>query len=128
MGKKLVVAGVDKVNGLIFGLKRKFKIGSENHELWVEKSGSKNVVMMASKPKPALEYVEKIPVDSEQDKNVKLVKEQAIETINSAQNQSEDELKTEKPQKRAIAAIKKLRPETGVSGESKENNKPKQMD
>lgn len=50
MGKKLVMTGVDKVKGLIFGSKLKFKLGSENHELWVEKRGSKKVVMMASKP------------------------------------------------------------------------------
>ncbi|MDF2521142.1 MAG: ywqJ [Clostridia bacterium] len=49
MGKKLVVAGADKAKGIISGLMVKFKIGNENHKLWVEKRGTRNVVMMASK-------------------------------------------------------------------------------
>lgn len=46
-GKKLAKGAVNKAKGMILGLK-KFMIGSESHELWVEKRGNKNVVMMAS--------------------------------------------------------------------------------
>jgi hypothetical protein len=48
-GKDLLLNGVDKVKGAIFGLVVHFKIGSENHKLWVKKKGNRNVVMMASR-------------------------------------------------------------------------------
>lgn len=47
-GKALAKGAVDKVKGVILGPKVKFKLGDESHELWVEKRGARNVVMMAS--------------------------------------------------------------------------------
>lgn len=49
-GKKLVLAGMDKVKDLITGFMVRFKIKGESHKLWLEKKGSRNVVMMASTP------------------------------------------------------------------------------
>ncbi len=47
-GKELVIKGAEKIKGAVSGLLVRFNIGSESHKLWVEKKGSRNVVMMAS--------------------------------------------------------------------------------
>ncbi|OKP89721.1 hypothetical protein [Paenibacillus sp. P32E] len=49
-GVNLAVAGAGKLKNAISGLLVNFKIGKESHKLWVEKSGSGHVVMMASDP------------------------------------------------------------------------------
>ncbi|MEF2967774.1 hypothetical protein V3851_18245 [Paenibacillus sp. M1] len=49
-GKKLVLAGADKAKDFITGLMVRFNIKGESHKLWIEKQGSRNVVMMASTP------------------------------------------------------------------------------
>lgn len=52
-GVNLVVAGAGKLKNAITGLLVNFKIGKESHQLWVEKRGSRHVVMMASEyPQP----------------------------------------------------------------------------
>jgi len=82
MGKKLVVAGVDKIKGML-SPKVKFKIGSESHELWVEKGKTRNVVMMAS---GEAEDIHNKGIDSNLDDNVKseikgLEEANTVETI-----------------------------------------------
>ncbi len=52
LGAKVIAAGAAKVTGVIKKMltpKVKFKLGAEEHELWVEKGKNRNVVMMASK-------------------------------------------------------------------------------
>lgn len=55
IGKKLLKSGVNvlsasagKIKNAVSGLLLRFKMGSENHKLWVEKSGTGHVVKMAS--------------------------------------------------------------------------------
>ncbi|ACL75845.1 GH-E family nuclease [Ruminiclostridium cellulolyticum] len=53
LGKNLaskVAGGAKAIIGKMLTPKVKFKLGNENHELWVEKGKNKNVVMMASTP------------------------------------------------------------------------------
>ena len=52
LGARVIAAGAAKVTGVIKKMltpKVKFKLGAEEHELWVEKGKNRNVVMMASK-------------------------------------------------------------------------------
>jgi hypothetical protein len=46
-GKALLMKGVDKLKGMLTP-KVKFKLGNEDHELWVAKGSFRNIVMMAS--------------------------------------------------------------------------------
>lgn len=46
-GKALLMKGVDKLRGMLTP-KVKFRLGNEEHELWVEKGKNRNIVMMAS--------------------------------------------------------------------------------
>jgi len=51
LGMQILAAGAAKISGAIRKMltsKVKFKLGSENHEMWVEKGQNRNVVMMAS--------------------------------------------------------------------------------
>jgi len=51
LGAKVIAAGAAKVTGVIKKMltpKVKFRLGAEEHELWVEKGKNRNVVMMAS--------------------------------------------------------------------------------
>ena len=51
LGTQILAAGAAKISGAIRKMltpKVKFKLGNENHELWVEKGQNRNVVMMAS--------------------------------------------------------------------------------
>ncbi len=51
LGMQILAAGAAKITGAIRKMltpKVKFKLGSETHELWVEKGENRNVVMMAS--------------------------------------------------------------------------------
>ncbi len=107
-GKAILKGAVNKVKGFVFGNKLKFKLGNEKHELWIEKQGDKKVVMIASNPKPALEYVRKIAVDSKEDINVKLGKERAIKTIINVEFESDKKLETGQPQEEAKAAITQI--------------------
>lgn len=73
-GKSILNTSVNKIKGLFIGPKVDFKIGSENHHLWVEKRGSKAVVMMASEEDELMDKIEKISVDSEKVKTVNLLR------------------------------------------------------
>ncbi|OPX45585.1 hypothetical protein CLHUN_09640 [Ruminiclostridium hungatei] len=62
LGAKVIAAGAAKVTGVIKKMltpKVKFRLGAEEHELWVEKGKNGNVVMMASKkPGPIKRKIE----------------------------------------------------------------------
>lgn len=77
----------------IIGKKHGFKLGKESHSLWVEKQGSKKVVMVASPPQKAR--------DSEYARNADVLKE-----IKDAEKQNDQSLQTGSPQKDVIKAIK----------------------
>ena len=63
LGTQILQAGVAKVTSAIKNAltpKVKFKLGNEEHELWVEKGEKKNVVMMAStNPEPLKNKINK---------------------------------------------------------------------
>ena len=56
-GKGVIKTSVGKLKG-IFGKKFGFKLGSENHQVWIEKRGNKNVVMMASQEEIIFKNIE----------------------------------------------------------------------
>ena len=112
-GKELVVAGAKKGKEVILGLKRKFSFGGENHEMWVEKQGLQNVVMMASKAdkirkkiKGFKEKAANIKVDTEKDKIVKLIEqlEQSVAIIET----TTDETKKATELDKAVAFVKEI--------------------
>ena len=72
LGAKVIVAGTAKVTGVIKKMltpKVKFKLGAEEHELWVEKGKNRNVVMMASGDGSDIHMHEE--VDKQMSKDVK---------------------------------------------------------
>ncbi|MDF2522179.1 MAG: hypothetical protein K0R84_2807, partial [Clostridia bacterium] len=84
-GKALLMKGVDKVKGLVSGLMVRFKIGSEDHKLWVEKRSTQNVVMMASKPDDIREKIEEferqLPNISENEQGIIVSKIEKLKDI-----------------------------------------------
>jgi hypothetical protein len=81
-GKELVLKGVDKVKGAVSGLMVRFNIGSESHKLWVEKKGTRNVMMMASKEEKLVEKIEDFR-DLAQNIEIKEEKEITVKEIDS---------------------------------------------
>ena len=72
LGAKVIAAGAAKVTGVIKKMltpKVKFKLGAEEHELWVEKGKNRNVVMMASGDGSDIHMHEE--VDKQMSKDVK---------------------------------------------------------
>jgi hypothetical protein len=76
-GKELVIKGAEKIKGAVSGLMVRFNIGSESHKLWVEKKGSRNVVMMASKEEELINKIkgfrDKVANVSDEEKRAKIV-------------------------------------------------------
>lgn len=87
-GVNLVVAGAGKLKNAITGLLVNFKIGKESHQLWVEKRGSRHVVMMASEyPQPLTVIIKGFETRIEklnQDKNGKKETEKDASEVNVA--------------------------------------------
>ena len=60
LGTQILQAGVDKLKTVIGNAltpKVKFKLGNEEHRLWVAKGQNRNVVMMASEEKPLDDHI-----------------------------------------------------------------------
>ena len=82
-----------KKTGSIIGKKHNFKLGNENHKLWVEKQSNKNVVMVASEPIKA--------------RNSKYAKDSnTLSKIDHAEKESYKNLQNGGPQKDVVTAIK----------------------
>ena len=61
LGTQILQAGVDKLKTVIGNAltpKVKFKLGNEEHRLWVAKGQNRNVVMMASEEKPLDDHIQ----------------------------------------------------------------------
>ena len=70
LGTEIFAAGAAKVTNAIrkrLTPKVKFKLGNEEHQLWVEKGQNRNVVMMASDEKPLENQIKagKVPNNGE---------------------------------------------------------------
>ena len=106
LGTQILAAGAAKISGAIRKMltpKVKFKLGNENHELWVEKGQNRNVVMMASNNAG--------PIKS---KIAEGEKQNYVEIINSI-NEAEDP-KNEKIVNSKLENVKlKVQSTTGVS-------------
>ncbi|MFM9327212.1 NucA/NucB deoxyribonuclease domain-containing protein [Paenibacillus mesotrionivorans] len=92
-GKELALKGAEKIKGAVSGLMVRFSIGSESHKLWVEKKGSRNVVMMASNEEELWKKIKGfwIKVENiEDEENKKMIKEK-LEKLESIISNLESE-------------------------------------
>ncbi|MCL6456429.1 MAG: hypothetical protein K6T85_00335 [Gorillibacterium sp.] len=126
-GKDLFQAGVDKVKGVKKGPVVNFKIGSENHKLWVEQKGKRNVVMMASQEEEISKVVEGFEDNAANMEDSEGKVKKGIKNIKEHEAKAEANIEKSEPElKEAAKSINEVDQALGNSGN--QNNTIKEFD